>query len=118
MSTFTKEALSGSTHGRGIKVAATSTPGTTIHTGPSGTDSSNEDVVTLFAYNSDTAPIVLTIEFGGTTSPDDNIVMSIPVKTGLTLVLDGLIVRNSNVIKAFAATANKVVIFGYVNRIA
>ena len=33
MATFTKKILSGSTDGKSIKVAATATAGTTIHTG-------------------------------------------------------------------------------------
>ncbi len=37
MATFSKTKLSGSTDGKQIKVVATSTPGTTIHTGVSGT---------------------------------------------------------------------------------
>jgi hypothetical protein len=119
MATFSKVKLSGSTNGRGIKVAATATAGTTIHA--TGTSSSILDELWLYAYNSDTAAIALTIEFGGVTAPDDNIKLSIPATSGLTLVVPGLILSGTgsaaSTVAAFAATANKIVITGYVNRI-
>lgn len=118
MPSFQKHALSGSTHGRGIKVAATSSPGTTIHTAVAGTDYTSEDIVTLFAYNGDSVQRTLTIQWGGTTSPDDDIVLTLPSKSGLTLVVADLILRNSLVAKAYADAANVVTIHGYVNRIA
>ena len=115
MATFSKAKLSGSTDGKAILVAATATPGTTIHTAVSGT--SNFDEVWLYAANNHTADVVLTIEYGGTTSPNDKIVQTIPASGGLILVLPGLVLQNSNVIKAFAGTASVVSIHGYVNQI-
>ena len=120
MATFSKVLLSGSTNGRGIKVAATATPGTTIHA--TGTSATILDEVWLYAYNDDAASIQLTIEFGNTTSPDDLISLTIPAKAGLTLVVPGLILSGTgaaaSTVRAFAGTANKIVITGYVNRIA
>lgn len=116
MTTYSKQLLSGSTNGRPIKVAATATAGTTIHTAGSGT--TNIDEVWLWAVNSDTVARKLTIEFGGTTSPDDTIEVSIAPEGGLTLVVPGLLIQNSLVVKAFAAAANVVMLTGYVNRIA
>lgn len=111
---YTREPLSGSTHGRGIKVAATGTPGTTIHTGQASTTLT--DVVTLYAYNSDTVTRRLTLEWGGTTAPDDNIVVDLPPKgLGLIPVVVDLIIRNSLIVKAFADAANVVVLYGFVN---
>jgi hypothetical protein len=119
MATFSKVKLSGSTNGRGIKVVATATAGTTIHA--TGTSSSILDEVWLYAYNSDTAAVVLTIELGGVTVPDDNIKLTIPANSGLTLVLPGLILSGTgsaaSTIAAFASVTNKIVITGYVNRI-
>lgn len=116
MTTYTKLPLSGSTNGRPIKVAATATPGTTIHTAGSG--ATNIDEVWLWCANTDTVTRKLTVEFGGTTSPDDTIEVGIPAESGLVLVIPGLPLQNSLVIKAFAAAANVVTITGYVNRIA
>ena len=119
MAALTKVKLSGSTNGRGIKVAATATAGTTIHA--TGTSASVLDEVWLYAYNDDTAAIALTIEWGGVTDPDDTIVVSIPAQQGLTLVVPGLILSGTgaaaSTVAAFAGTANKVVVHGYVNRI-
>lgn len=119
MATFSKVKLSGSTNGRGIKVAATATAGTTIHA--TGTSSSILDELWLYAYNSDTSAIALTIEWGGVSAPDDNIKLSIPATSGLTLVVPGLILSGTgsvaSTVAAFAATADKIVITGYVNRI-
>ena len=119
MATFTKVALSGSTQGKGIKVVATASTGTTIHA--TGTSSTIIDEVWLYAYNSSTGPISLTVEFGGTTAPDNNIKIDIPPTSGLTLVVPGLILTGTgaaaNTVTAFAGTANVVTLSGYVNRI-
>ena len=77
---FEKRKLSGSTNGKMIKVVATATPGTTIHTATS--TSGEMDEITLYAVNSDTSAIKLTVEFGGTTSPDDTIELTIPPEIG------------------------------------
>ncbi len=114
---FNKNKLSGSTDGRMIKVAATGTPGTTIHTAVSGTTANTWDEIWLWAVNSDTSARKLTIEYGGTTSPDDTIELTIPAESGLFLVVPGLILDNGSVVKAFAASANVVMIAGYVNEI-
>ena len=114
---FSKIELTGSTDGRPIKVAATATPGTTIHTAQATTGADNYDEIWLWAFNSDTTARKLTIEFGGTTSPDDTIEQTIGAETGLTPVCPGLILQNSLVVKAFCATANVVMLVGYVNRI-
>lgn len=116
MTTYTKLPLSGSTNGRPIKVAATATPGTTIHTAGSGT--TNLDEVWIWAVNSDTVARKLTIEFGGTTSPDDTIEMGVPSESGLYLVVPGLVLNNDCVVKAFSNSANVLLIAGYVNRVA
>jgi hypothetical protein len=117
MATFTKTLLSGSTNGKAIKVAATSTAGTTIHTAVSGTSSLDE--VWLYAHNSSAATVKLTLEWGEASAPDGNIEINIGAEgTGLVLIAPGILLQNSLVIKAFAATTNVVTITGYVNRIA
>jgi len=113
MATFSKQFLSGSTNGKQIKVAATATPGTAIHTPSTGTDE-----IWLYATNQDTVAVDLTVEYGGTTSPDDKITLSVPSKSGLTLVVPGLIISGSSYpVRAFASTGSVVMISGYVNRI-
>jgi hypothetical protein len=115
MATVTKDDLSASTNGRMIKVVATATPGTTIHTAVA--NATDLDEIWLWAANSDTSDIKLTIEWGGTTSPDDLIEVTLPPECGLVQVVPGLVLQNSLVVKAFAGTANKAVIAGFVNKI-
>lgn len=116
--TISKLTLSGSTNGRGIKVT-TAAPidgtDTTIHTGVSGT--SDTDLVTLFAYNDDSVERKLHLGWGGTTDPDDLIIVPIPSQEGLVLVAADLPIRNSLAIVASGEVANVLVVFGYVNRI-
>jgi hypothetical protein len=116
MATFTKRELSGSTNGMAVKVTTTATTGDTIHTAVSGTSSWDE--VWLYATNNDSVAVSLTLEWGTTTAADGNIQLSIPATSGLTLILPGLILQNSLVLTAFAGTANKILLTGYVNRIA
>jgi hypothetical protein len=113
MSTFTKIKMSGSTDGRGVKVVATSSTGTTIHTA----DATAQDEVWLYAYNSDSVDRLLTIQFGGTTSPNDDIKVTVPHQQGLMLVVPGLVLTNSVVVAAYASAANVITIQGFVNRI-
>ena len=119
MATFTKKILSASTDGKAIKVAATASVGTTIHA--TGTSATIQDEIWLYAYNSSAAAVVLTIQFGGTTAVDNDIKLSIPATSGLTLVVPGLILTGTgsaaNTVAAYAATTNVITISGYVNRI-
>ena len=112
-----KRKLSGSTDGKAIKVVQTATAGDTIHTAVAGTTAGTFDEIWIWAYNGHTADVVLTIEFGGATVPDQNIVMTIPAKAGLLLVVPGLILQNGMVVKAFAGTANVITLSGFVNSI-
>lgn len=116
MATFTKQLLSGSTNGKGIKVAATATAGTLIHTAVSGTTAMDE--VWLYANNTSGSTVKLTIEWGEATAPDGNIEINVGSEgTGLILISPGILLQNGLTIKAFAGTANVINIFGYVNRI-
>jgi hypothetical protein len=119
MTNFTKLHLSNSTGGEPIRVAATATAGTLIHA--TGTSSTVIDEVWLYANNTDTTDRKLTIEYGGVTSPDDLIEITIPAEAGLVLVIPGLTLGGTGSaarnVRAFAATANVINISGYVNRI-
>ena len=119
MATYSKQYLSASTNGAPVKVVATASTGTTIHA--TGTSASVTDEIWLYAYNSASTSVVLTVQYGGTSSPDNDIKVSIPSQSGLTLVVPGLLLRNvgdfPGSIKAYAATANVITLSGYVNRI-
>jgi len=116
MPTFTKMLLSGSTNGKNIKVGATATPGTLVHTAVAGEVSLDE--IWLFAYNSSASAVVVSIEFGGVASPDDLIEISIPSDSEHVLMIPGLLLQNGLVVRAFAGTTNVIVLNGYVHRIA
>lgn len=118
MATYTKVKLSGSTDGRAIKVAATATAGTTIHTG--STTSTTYDEIWLYAQNTDTSAVKLTIEWGGTTAPDDLIEVTVQPEAGLVCIAPGLLLKGNAtalVVRAFAASANVITIHGFVNQI-
>ncbi len=115
MATFSKILLSGGTDGQPVKVAATSTPGTTIHTA----HNTSYDELWLWATNTDSSARTLTIEFGGTTDPDNLITKaySLPANSQPTQIVPGIPLTNAKIVKAFASAANVVLISGYVNRI-
>ena len=118
MASFAKTTLSGSTDGRAVKVVATASAGTTIHTGSS--TATTYDEIWLYAQNTSAADVKLTLEWGGTTSPDDLIELTITTEAGLTLVSPGLLLKGNAtplVVKAFAASANVITLHGYVNQI-
>lgn len=113
MATFTKLKLSGSSDGKQIKVVATASAGTTIHTA----HATDLDEIWLYCVNSSTSAVKLTIEWGEATAPDGNIEITIQPESGYVLVVPGLVLTNSLVVKAFAGTANVLLINGFVNRI-
>ena len=119
MATFTKNHLSNSTDGKGIKVVQTVTAGTLIHTGPTNTAHFHE--VWLYAVNSSASSVKLTLEWGEATAPDGNIELTVTAESGLVLLVPGLVLQGNAAaltVKAFAGTANVIVIHGYVNEIA
>lgn len=108
--------LSGSSNGKNNKVTGTTT-GTSVvvHTAISGTN--NFDEVFIYAVNTGSASVELTIEWGGVSSPDDHIIATILPKEGLYLVIPGLVLGNGNIVNAFAGSADVININGYVQRV-
>jgi hypothetical protein len=121
MATFTKLTLqpAGTTGtGLGIKVATTETAGTALHT--ASATASTIDEIWLYAVNSSASAVKLTVEWGEATAPDGNIELTIAAESGLVLVTPGLLLQgnaSAKVVRAFAETANVILIHGYVNRI-
>lgn len=116
MATVTRLPLSASTDYQGILVAATATPGTAIHTAASVVNTVGADELYLWAENFHTAGLLLTLEWGGVTSPNNLKTFTIPAKTEL-LVIGGQCITNARVIRAFAETTNLIIVSGYINRI-
>jgi hypothetical protein len=118
MATISRIKLSGSTDGRGIAVAANSSAGTTIHTGPAV--AADYEEIWLWASNFNTSAETLVLEWGGTTQAGDHFVTVIePNQT--VLVSPGWVLKGNAgtalIVKAFSTTANKVNLVGYVNLI-
>ena len=116
MATYTKAILSGSTSGKGVLVAATATAGTLIHTAVAG--ATDFDEIWIYAVNSSSSSVKLTIEYGGATAPDDNIEVTVLPEAGLVTVVAGLLLNGGLTVKAFAGTASVVTVHGFVNQIA
>lgn len=116
---FTKVLLSGSAGGRGIKLAATATPGTLLHS--TGISATILDELWIWFENSDTVDRKLTVEFGGTTSPDDTTEITVPAESGALLIIPGWPLAGTGAaardVRAFCAAANVVTAIGFVNRI-
>lgn len=121
MATFTKLALqpAGSTGtGLGVKVAQTATAGTAVHTASS--TATTIDEIWLYAVNSSASSVKLTIEWGQADAPDGNIEVTVLPEAGLVTVIPGLVLQgnaSAKVVRAFAGTADVIVIHGFVNRI-
>ena len=120
MATMTKRILSGSTNGKAIKLTDTASSvntdaGYLIHTAVAGTNDMDE--IWLWAMNTDGSARKLTVEFGGVGSPDDLIEIELSSEAGLVQIVPGLLLQNGLHVKAFAAAANVVTIYGFVNRI-
>jgi hypothetical protein len=113
MALYSKEFLSeGTGDGRGILVVGTNTgTATAIHTA----HATALDEIHLWAFNTHTADLLLTIEWGGTTALGDTIEYTVPTSDGLYMVAPGLPLTNL-VVNAFAGSANLITLFGYVNR--
>lgn len=101
--------LSGSTDGRGIQIAATSSPGTTIHTATSA--SGQFDQIRLYFVNRHTDNVILTLEWGGTFN-SDQIITVVPYKQGLVLETPSLRLRAGLIVRGFANVANVINVFG------
>jgi hypothetical protein len=93
MATFTKQVLSGSTDGKAVKVAATATAGTLLHTGSATVTTIDE--VWLYAVNSSASSVKLTVEWGEATAPDGNIEVTVLPEAGLVTVIPGLLIKGN-----------------------
>ena len=117
MPTYSRQLLSGSTNGQPVKIAATSSPGTTVHTALSGTTGFDE--VYVWVTNTSNAAVTIVIQWGGTTSPDNHLVdtYSIPANSPPIPLITGQVLNNGLVVGIYASSANVILATGYVNRI-
>lgn len=118
MPVFSREKLSGTTNGKPLKIGATATPGTTIHTAIAGATAWDE--VYIFVSNLSANAVLLTCEFGGVTDPDDLLckLLSIPANSPPIPIVTGQMLQNALLCRMFASVTNVLIASGYVNRIA
>jgi len=107
--------LSESDKGRGILVVATSSPGTLVHSALDSQAANEWDAISLRVVNTTSNPIKLTLEWGGTDAAD-LIEVTIPAEAGFTEVIPGHVLQDGAEVRAFAASANGLVIHGLVQR--
>ena len=108
--------LSGSTNGRGIAVTADSPSGApTIHTATS--TSGKIDYIDLWACNTSGGAVVLTVQFGGVSDPDDIIRDSLAANSGTVRIANNLPLAGGLVVTAYAGTADVITIFGAVKTV-
>jgi len=107
MATFSKEILSGSVDGAPITIDNAQT---TIHVTPTGTASKDE--IYVYATNNAEEAVMLTLTFG-----EKEITNTLDSKTGLYLLIPGLILQNGKEVIASASATNAIEVCGFVNRI-
>lgn len=119
MQNFVKTKLSGSTSGMPIKIVATATPGTTLHTARALTGAEQWDELWIAFTNTNTVAVDLTVEYGGVTDPDNLIVkaLSLPPRSAPRFLLDGYVLQNGLLVRAFASVANVILAEGWVHQI-
>tara|TARA_R100000152_G_C6777145_1_gene206798 strand:+ start:73 stop:459 length:387 start_codon:yes stop_codon:yes gene_type:complete len=126
LATYTKLNLSpGGTEGDGnpISITTTSGDGTNIH--DTSNDETKQDEIWLWATNIHTSAVEVTLHVGylnsGSAAATDRMIVTIPAKSGWSLVLSGIPLRSSGStprrVAAYADTVNVINFVGYVNRI-
>ena len=120
MATYSRMGLSGTTNGRTLNVTATAggASSQTIHTAVTGTSSWDE--IYIWASNASAVVATLTIEWGGTSDPNDLIckALSIPANSPPIPGVTGEVLQNGILCKVFSGTSGVINITGYINRIA
>jgi hypothetical protein len=112
MAAYSKEFLTAAPSGLQVPVAATASPGTTVHTAAA----TAKDEVYLFFCSNHTSAVDVTIQWGGLTAGAQTVV-TVPAKSGDYLVIAGRLISGSLTIQVFASVANVVFVTGYVNRV-
>ena len=116
MATYSIVIASGSTDGKPIQITGTASGSqNTIHTA----HATSIDEVTLYASNTHTAAVNLTVAVGTTATEGELIADAVPIEAGATLVpiLIKHRITNSVTVTAFASTGSKINIIADINRI-
>ena len=113
-----RRSLSGAPTGAGIKVTSTSSA-VTVHAHNEKTDPSYPgvksvfDEIHLWALNSHSASVTVTVRWGGSTDPDN--LLPIAIQPGSFLkIVNGMHIAGDLTVSAVASVVNKIVLYGYV----
>ncbi len=119
MPNYTAMTLSAATAGGIIKVTATATPGTTIHTATSSDMAEGCDEVYLWCGSTSTSTVNATLHIAQIAAEQDRTInVRVPAAyNGPIMVLAGHRVCDGVVITATASVADRVNLWGNVNRI-
>jgi len=117
MSTFMKSKFSESVDGRGIAISGSATPGVLVHTAVAGSAVGVYDEVWLYAYNSHSSSVAVTVEFGGSIVPGDIVKATVPAVSGLLPLIPGYPLQGGCEVRVYAAVQNVVAVSGFVNKI-
>jgi hypothetical protein len=115
-SSAVKRELSGSVDGKGIVLGSGSPSDTVVHEGVVSAVDGTYDEVWLFGYNSHTADVIVTIEWGDAVVPRVITLEPGGGYKGLIPLIPGLLIRNNDVV-AKASVPDVVIIDGFVHRI-
>lgn len=111
---------SGSAFGAPILITATGTPGTLLHSTIGTFLITVFDEIWVYLVNTDTTDRKTTIEWGGVTSPNNLIEVTVPAESGLMLAVPGLRLTGTGAavssVRGFCATASVVSALLNVNR--
>ena len=122
MATISKEFFTGCAAdqgGTGIALPVDSGTYATIHT--TTTTASTLDEIWLYAVNSHSGDLKVTLQFGGVEEPEDYIEYTVASEAGLVLLIPGLILQGKTstglILLGACGTGDEVAVYGYVNRI-
>jgi len=120
MAKAVKRKLGGSVDGKPIKIVNTETGGSPedlVHEAVVSQVDGTYDEIWLWGYNGHTSDVQVTIEFGGTEAPDQNISVTLAPQVGLVPIIPGLILQNAARVTAFASETNVLTLMGFINAI-
>jgi hypothetical protein len=116
MAIFSRVPLSESPNGVPIAVAATSTPGTLIHSAIGATNA--QDEIYLEVANITSNPVTLTLEWGGVLTVNHLVdSLTIPPNSPPLSVACGQMLNGGLVVRAYASVANALTVTGKAYRI-
>tara|TARA_R100000353_G_scaffold35263_1_gene28049 strand:+ start:2346 stop:2729 length:384 start_codon:yes stop_codon:yes gene_type:complete len=126
MAVYEKLNLSpGGTEGDGNPIQITDATGNGSFIHDTSNDETKQDELWLWATNIHTSDVQVTLHVGylnsGSAAATEQMIVTLPSKSGWTLILQGIPLRSSGStprrVAAIAGTANVVNVVGYVNRI-